>query len=420
MRMSDELASMLQVAEAGVERRQCVTLALAAGAAWREKGRRPTTQEVQEKASGLRMEQTRQAVEALQVMGEPDEMVTAVEHELRIYCHDLVTAHHEKDFRAMAAFPVEELQEARVVVLRGDYKGVATLQTSLGGGLVSPPQERKCGGSHQDEERFRSFAARVISEASVPGGGDEPEPHSSGASESRDHTGGAPPTGGEEMRTEDERVRLEVADNGEVVEVEYESAREEAQCEEGSEEAEDRSAEDPEDEDEACDEDEEESMGTSHSTRSRSRSRGEPEPEVRARDDAEDDYWEFRPTQGCLVRHHVRKRRHLFVPQQDPECPVRVADLRADRRSQFWSARMSMVVIDDDWRQEGAVNPGYGEWIGTTAFTVQGRELAWGPGGGYGWYGQPPRGPSRGGDEDYTGEDDGHGLPAIVARVSSG
>ena len=93
------------------------------GAAWREKGRRPTTQEVQEKASGFRMEQTRQAVEALQVMGEPDEMVTAVEHELRIYCHDLVTAHHEKDFRAMAAFPVEELQEARVVVLRGDYKG---------------------------------------------------------------------------------------------------------------------------------------------------------------------------------------------------------------------------------------------------------------------------------------------------------
>ena len=73
--------------------------------------------------------------------------------------------------------------------------------------------------------------------------------------------GGAPPTGGEEMRTEDERVRLEVADNGEVVEVEYESAREEAQCEEGSEEAEDRSAEDPEDEDEACDEDEEEVNG---------------------------------------------------------------------------------------------------------------------------------------------------------------
>ena len=90
--MSDELAALLQVAEAGVERRQCVTLALAAGVAWREKGRRPTVSEVQEKALSFRMEQTRQAVEALQVMGEPEEMVTAVEHELRIYSHDLVTA----------------------------------------------------------------------------------------------------------------------------------------------------------------------------------------------------------------------------------------------------------------------------------------------------------------------------------------
>ena len=29
-----------------------------------------------------------------------------------------------------------------------------------------------------------------------------------------------------------------------------------------------------------------------------------------------------------------------------------------------------MVVIDDDWRAEGAVNPGYGLWVGTTAFTM--------------------------------------------------
>lgn len=123
LRMSEELASLLQAAEAGVERRQCVTLALVAGAAWREKGRRPTIEEVQDKAVSFRMEQTRQAVEALQVMGDPEEMVTPVEHELRIYCHDLVTAHHEKDFRATAAFPVEELQDARIVVLRGDYKG---------------------------------------------------------------------------------------------------------------------------------------------------------------------------------------------------------------------------------------------------------------------------------------------------------
>ena len=53
---------------------------------------------------------------------------------------------------------------------------------------------------------------------------------------------------------EDDRVRLEVAENGEVVEFEYDSAREEAQCEEDSEEAEGRSGEDPEDDDGAGDE----------------------------------------------------------------------------------------------------------------------------------------------------------------------
>ena len=64
-------------------------------------------------------------------------------------------------------------------------------------------------------------------------------------------------------------MRLEVAENGEVVEFEYDSAREEAQCEEDSEEAEGRSGEDPEDDDGAGDEDEEESMGTSHRRRGR-------------------------------------------------------------------------------------------------------------------------------------------------------
>ena len=175
LRMSDELAALLQVAEAGVERRQCVTLALAAGVAWRENGRRPTVSEVQEKALSFRMEQTRQAVEALQVMGEPEEMVTAVEHELRIYSHDLVTAHHEKDFRATAAFPVEELQEARVVVLRGDYKGGLVIEVVEGGRceggwcifvliwkghmtLLQPPEELKVEKFLEMEEPHRTPA----------------------------------------------------------------------------------------------------------------------------------------------------------------------------------------------------------------------------------------------------------------------
>ena len=117
----------------------------------------------------------------------------------------------------------------------------------------------------------------------------------------------------------------------------------------------------------------------------------------------------------AVIRHHVQKRRHLFVPQHEPGSPIVVEQLRHERRTQFWSARSSMVVIDDDWKEEGAVNPGYGLWVGTTAFTVRGRELAWGPGGGYGRRGNPSSGPSR-----STGrkpdEDEDRSGPALVAR----
>ena len=56
-------------------------------------------------------------------MGEPEELVAAVEHEIRVYVHDLTVAHHEKDFRALAVFPVEALATCRLVVLRADYRG---------------------------------------------------------------------------------------------------------------------------------------------------------------------------------------------------------------------------------------------------------------------------------------------------------
>ena len=48
------------------------------------------------------------------------------------------------------------------------------------------------------------------------------------------------------------------------------------------------------------------------------------------------------------------------MPQHEPGSPIVVEQLRHERRTQFWSARSSMVVIDDDWKEEGAVNPGYG------------------------------------------------------------
>ena len=78
------------------------------------------------------MEQTRLAAEAAVSLGEPEEMVSAVEHEARIYVHDLVTAHHEKDFRCLAMFPVADLQDAKIVVFRTDFKGGLLVESVVG------------------------------------------------------------------------------------------------------------------------------------------------------------------------------------------------------------------------------------------------------------------------------------------------
>ena len=77
-------------------------------------------------------EQTRLAKEAETLIGCPEEFVAPIEHELRIYIHDLVTPAHEKDFRGLAVFPVEDLQEARLVVLRADYRGGLVVEVVQG------------------------------------------------------------------------------------------------------------------------------------------------------------------------------------------------------------------------------------------------------------------------------------------------
>eukprot|EP00435_Cladocopium_sp_Y103_P058511 s1062_g20.t1 len=131
--MTEELAALLGVPEPAKERRQCVTLSLAAGVFRHKHGRWPTMGEAQQQAQVLRLEQARLATEAATVLGEAEEMVSPVEHEARIYVHDIVTAHHEKDFRSLAMFPVQDLQDARLVVLRADYKGGVLVETVVGG-----------------------------------------------------------------------------------------------------------------------------------------------------------------------------------------------------------------------------------------------------------------------------------------------
>lgn len=130
--MSEELAAMMKMTEPVEEKRQCVTKTVAAGVLWRRYGRRPTLEEVAQEASLLRLEQARQALEATEQMGDPMEFVTPVEHELRCQAHDVLHAHHERDFRTLAVFPVQALEEARVVVLRADVRGRLLVEEIVG------------------------------------------------------------------------------------------------------------------------------------------------------------------------------------------------------------------------------------------------------------------------------------------------
>ena len=129
---SEELASILKLPEPQEEKRQCVTRVLAAGVLQRELGRVPLQREVDVRAEAMRREQCQQALDAMEQMGEPAEFVTAVEHELRTYIHDILSPHHEKDFRSLAVFPLQDLREAKLVVMRADYKGDLLVETVVG------------------------------------------------------------------------------------------------------------------------------------------------------------------------------------------------------------------------------------------------------------------------------------------------
>ena len=130
--MGEEIAGILGVPEPCMERRQCVTKVVAAGTLWLHGGDVPAMEAVSEAAAELRLEQARQAVEASQLMGKAAERVSAVEHELRGYTHDIITSHHDRDVRSYAVFPVHALAEIKMVVVRPDYKGDYSIETITG------------------------------------------------------------------------------------------------------------------------------------------------------------------------------------------------------------------------------------------------------------------------------------------------
>ena len=130
--MTEELAGMLGVVEAMEEKRQCVTKVIAAGILRLRTGSLPSMDDVTEEGQALRLEQARLAVEAEGMMGHAEVKVSPVERESRMYSHDILTAHHEKDYRALAVFPVDALSSCRVAVIRLDYKGDILVETVTG------------------------------------------------------------------------------------------------------------------------------------------------------------------------------------------------------------------------------------------------------------------------------------------------
>eukprot|EP00913_Durusdinium_trenchii_P014680 g13773.t1 len=120
------------VVEPEKEKRQCVTKVFAAGLLMSQTERAPGLEDVERLSQEFfRLEQARLAVEAEGVMGHPEAKVAPVEHELRMYAHDILKPHHDKDYRA-AVSPLAALEEIRIIVVRADYKGDLLLETVVG------------------------------------------------------------------------------------------------------------------------------------------------------------------------------------------------------------------------------------------------------------------------------------------------
>ena len=130
--MTEELAGLMGVLEVENEKRQCVTKVLAAGCLQLQQGGLPSFEAVEQLGQEFRLEQARQAVDAEGIMGHSESRVAAVEYELRMYSHDILKAHHDKDYRALAVFPLQVMEHIRVLAVRIDYKGDILLEAIAG------------------------------------------------------------------------------------------------------------------------------------------------------------------------------------------------------------------------------------------------------------------------------------------------
>lgn len=200
------------------------------------------------------------------------------------------------------------------------------------------------------EEPSSSAGHRAPSSVTQGEGGEAEaaEAESAEAAE-REEREGAEDVGAEAETPEDAGAEDETAEDGEAEDAEIDGHA--AGNEEEAEEEEDQEAEDPHQEPE--------------------------DPLVvaaRGRGPRFPDYWMPYPAHGQIERYHANPRSRLYVPDYDT-APVPLENLRNERDTVFTTARGARVMIRDDWRAEGAIELGYGQWVGASRFYLAGSPL---------------------------------------------
>ena len=116
----------------GPESRQCLLLHVAAAYLEAVLQRVPHSSEVQERASQWRVDLLHMARQAEDLLGEAPDRLTRAEGDLRTFIHDLTHYDHDKDYRTLAAFPLDALSDYTLHILRVDPRGHPSVESIEG------------------------------------------------------------------------------------------------------------------------------------------------------------------------------------------------------------------------------------------------------------------------------------------------
>ena len=110
------------------EARQCLLLHCVAAVLARRQGVVPSPEAVKRAAQAVRKELLGRAVASDTALGPLPGEISRAEADLRIYAHDLRHWSHDKDYRCLAAYPLELFRPYRLLFLRVDPRGRVTAE----------------------------------------------------------------------------------------------------------------------------------------------------------------------------------------------------------------------------------------------------------------------------------------------------